>query len=59
MSAFGRRTTLQKQVAVVHFMEYGQCMAFTRRTLGYPSREALTDWINELHPELRLQSPLY
>lgn len=28
-------------------------MAFTMRALGYPSREALTDWIDELHPELR------
>ena len=46
-------STQQKQVAVEHFMEHGQCMAFTMRTLGYPSREALSDWINELHPELR------
>lgn len=46
-------STQQKQVAVEHFLEHGQCMAFTMRTLGYPSREALTDWINELRPELR------
>jgi putative transposase len=28
-------------------------MAFTMRALGYPSREALTDWTTELHPEPR------
>lgn len=43
----------QKRIAVDYFMDHGQCMAFTMRTLGYPSRETLKAWIDDSHPELR------
>ncbi|MGM8184434.1 IS3 family transposase, partial [Enterococcus italicus] len=30
----------QKQIAVNHYFEYGQCYARTIRLLGYPNRES-------------------
>ena len=49
----GRYTDAQKHKAVEHYLDQGRCMAFTLRELGYPSREVLTNWIDELHPEAR------
>lgn len=49
----GRYTDAQKYKAVEHYLDQGRCMAFTLRDLGYPSREVLTKWIDELHPEAR------
>ncbi len=43
----------QKQAAVQHFLEHDQCIAFTRKALGYPSRETLKGWIDELRPDVR------
>ena len=43
----------QKQVAVQHFLDYDRCIASTLKALGYPSRETLTAWIEERHPEVR------
>lgn len=43
----------QKQVAVQHFLDHDRCIASTLRALGYPCRETLTGWIDELHPEVR------
>ncbi|MGM3192951.1 IS3 family transposase [Dickeya dadantii subsp. dieffenbachiae] len=43
----------QKQIAVEHYLNHGCCLAFTCRTLGYPCRDVLARWIDELHPERR------
>ena len=45
----------QMHAAVQHYLDHGRCMSFTLRELGYPSRVALTRWIDELHPDLRLR----
>ena len=38
----------QKRIAVNHYFEYGQCYARTIRMLGYPNRESLRQWCEEL-----------
>ncbi len=48
-----RYTAEQKRVAVDHFFEHGRCLARTMRALGYPSRELLAAWIDELEPGRR------
>lgn len=40
----------QKRIAVNHYFEYGQCYARTIRMLGYPNRESLRQWCEELAP---------
>ena len=49
----GKYSAEQMQVAVQHYLDHGRCMAFTLRALGYPCRDLLTNWIDELHPEVR------
>jgi putative transposase len=43
----------QRQVAVQHYLDHDRCNASTVKALGYPCRETLTVWIDELHPEVR------
>ncbi|WP_411268846.1 hypothetical protein [Enterococcus sp. OL5] len=43
----------QKRIAVNHYFEYGQCYARTIRMLGYPNRESLRQWCEELAPRAR------
>ena len=43
----------QKLEAVQHFLDHDRCIASTMKALGYPCRETLTAWIDELHPEVR------
>jgi transposase InsO family protein/transposase-like protein len=43
----------QKQAAVQHYLDHDRCIASTMKALGYPCRETLTAWIDELHPEVR------
>lgn len=43
----------QKRIAVNHYFEYGQCYARTIRMLGYPNRESLRQWCEELAPGAR------
>ena len=43
----------QRQVAVQHYLDHDRCVASTMTALGYPYRETLTVWIDELHPKLR------
>ena len=43
----------QKQAAVKHYLDHDRCIASTMRALGYPCRELLSGWIDELHPEVR------
>ena len=42
----------QREKAVEHYVEHGRCIAFTIKSLGYPSRDSLRAWIGELHPEM-------
>ena len=37
--------------AIEHYVNHGRCFAFTRRVLGYPSRQKLTEWVGERYPE--------
>jgi transposase InsO family protein/transposase-like protein len=43
----------QKAEAVKHYLEHGRRKSRTVRALGYPSREVLRQWIDELAPETR------
>ena len=43
----------QRQVAVQHYLDHDRCIASTIKALGYPCRETFTQWIDELHPEVR------
>lgn len=42
-----------KRLAVEHYFEHGKCLARTCRMLGYPSKELLAAWIDELEPGRR------
>lgn len=48
-------TQEQKQAAVDHYLDHGRCLAFTRQALGYPCRQLLVSWLNELRPESRVR----
>ena len=43
----------QKKVAVEHYLNHDRCLAGTLKALGYPCRDTLSVWIDELHPETR------
>ena len=43
----------QKQIAVEHFLSHGRCVSKSIAALGYPHREVLKKWIDELHPGIR------
>jgi transposase InsO family protein/transposase-like protein len=49
----GKYSAEQMQVAVQHYLDHDRCIASTMRALGYPCRELLTAWIDELHPQIR------
>lgn len=46
-------TQEQMRVAVHYYLEHGKNIARTVRKIGYPSRETLRLWINEMVPEER------
>ena len=48
-----RYTPEQKEAAVRHYVEHGSSLARCCKALGYPSRDVLAAWINELRPGLR------
>ncbi len=48
-----RYSPSQKTRVVEHYLDHGHCMAATIRALGYPCRDLLAAWIQELHPEFR------
>ena len=50
-----KHSTEQKKVAVEHYLSHERCIAVTVRVLGYPCRDTLGDWIEELHPEKRVR----
>lgn len=41
------------KAAVDYYLAHGRNISCTVRILGYPSREVLTDWIDELAPRTR------
>jgi transposase-like protein len=43
----------QKQAAVDHYLQHGKSLSRTARAMGYPSKEALRIWIDELAPSQR------
>ena len=43
----------QKRAAVEHWANHGRCFAFTRKALGYPCRQRLTEWVLERYPEAK------
>jgi len=48
-----RYSQAQKGRAVEHYLEHGRCIAETIKSLGYPSRSLLSEWLQELHPQER------
>ncbi len=40
----------QKKVAVEHYLSHDRFLAGTRKALGYPCRDTLAAWVNELPP---------
>ena len=40
----------QKKRAVEHYLQHGQCIAATIKSLGYPCRLLLWAWLQEQHP---------
>ena len=43
----------QKDRAVDHYLEHGRCIAATIKALGYPSRDLLSAWIEQVYPQGR------
>ncbi|HQC97828.1 MAG TPA: IS3 family transposase [Aquabacterium sp.] len=41
----------QKDRAVEHYLEHGRCIVATIRALGYPSRDLLSAWIEQVYPQ--------
>ncbi|NMM06122.1 IS3 family transposase, partial [Polaromonas sp.] len=44
----------QKQVVVKHYLNHDRCITGAIKALGYPCRDTLAAWIDELHPEARI-----
>ena len=44
----------EKQEAVDFYLRHGKQISYTIRSLGYPSREKLMEWIDELAPGERI-----
>ena len=44
----------QKQVAVKHYLNHDRCITGAIKALGYPCRDTLAAWIDELHPGARI-----
>ena len=38
-------------VRQLHYLTHGRSIAATRKALGFPCRQTLADWIDELHPD--------
>ncbi|MBG6078167.1 transposase-like protein [Polaromonas sp. CG_9.11] len=45
----------QKNMAARHYLDHGRCLAGTLKALGYPCRETLADWVDELYPKTRIR----
>ena len=47
----------KKRAAVDYYLEHGKSIARTIRAMGYPSKQALASWIDELAPDERRVRP--
>lgn len=47
-------TDEEKQKAVAFYLDHGKQISYTIRSLGYPCREKLMEWIDELAPGKRI-----
>ena len=47
---YSRYTDGQRRAAVEHYLTHGRRLSRTIRQMGYPSREVLAAWIDELAP---------
>lgn len=45
----------QKQIAVNYYLAHGRSLMRTIRALGYPCKDVLRQWCDELHPQQRKQ----
>ena len=45
----------QKKVAARHHLNHDRCLAGTLKALGYPCRDTLAAWVEELYPETRIR----
>ena len=52
-----RYSEADKRAAVDYYLEHGKCLARTRRAMGYPSRQMLAEWVEELAPDERKRRP--
>jgi len=52
----GKYTAEEKKVAVEHYFSHGRCLSRTMRALGYPCREILSRWCEEIAPARRKQN---
>jgi putative transposase len=43
----------QKQAAIQYYQDHDSCIASTIKALGYPCRATLTEWLDEMDPEVR------
>jgi transposase InsO family protein/transposase-like protein len=43
----------QKDRAVEHYLKHGRCIVATIKALGYPSRDLLSAWIEQVYPQGR------
>ena len=48
-----RYSQAHKELAVGYYLEHGRCIAATIRSLGYPSRSLLSEWLQELNAQER------
>lgn len=46
----------QKDRAVEHYLEHGRCIVATIKALGYPSRDLLSAWIEQVYPQGRARA---
>ena len=44
-------TMAQKQKAIEHYFNHGECFAYTQRVLGYPCAHVFGDWLKEFQPD--------
>ena len=50
-----RYSQAHKDRAIEHYFEHGRCIAATIKSLGYPSRSLLSDWLQERQPQERVR----
>ncbi|MEO8014159.1 MAG: IS3 family transposase [Polaromonas sp.] len=43
----------QKKVAAQHYLDHGRCLVGTLTALGYPCRDTLAAWVEDLYPQTK------